>query len=350
LLPALQARGYEFTVVTWENVEQSDLIRFLNMPVYRLPFFSNETAGGVESLMRMRAQVARIKRDFAPDLIHINSYGLSVLFHLNTAKAYPAPTLLTLHQALPNSPAQTDTLLAHTLAGADWVTVCSASVLASAREAMPGISERSSLIYNGMDASAQNVQPISFDPPRLVCVGRLVSEKGFDLALAAFARIRARFPNACLIIAGEGVEGERLRRQAAGLGLDGAVTFAGLVPENLIPRLISDASIVVVPSRVEGFGLVALEAAIMARPVVANRVGGLPEIIIHGETGLLSAPEDVQALADNIESLLTRPQQAGLMGQAARARAMKEFGWTRYVDAYDSLYRRLIGREELPAL
>jgi glycogen(starch) synthase len=344
LLPALQARGYEFTVVTWENVEHSDVIRFMNTPVYRLPFFSNETAGGLEPLMRMRAQVGRIKRDFAPDLIHINSYGLSVLFHLNTAKAHAAPTLLTLHQALPSNPAQSDTLLAHTLGSVDWLTACSASVLASARDAMPEISDRSSLIYNGIEASAQVLQPISFDPPRLLCVGRLVHEKGFDLALAAFARIRARFPTASLVIAGDGGEAENLRRHASDLAVSTAVRFTGLVTPDTITKHINDATVVLVPSRLEGFGLVPLEAALMARPVVATRVGGLPEIIVHGETGLLSAAEDPQALAESIEFLLSHPEHAERMGQAARTRAGKEFGWTRYVDAYDSLYRRLTAR------
>jgi glycogen(starch) synthase len=349
LLPGLQARGHRFAVITWENVDDPDILDFLGTPVHRLPFFSRNTDGGMDSLLQMRARVARIKREFAPDLIHINSYGSSVFFHVNTAQVAAAPTVLTLHQAVSNNPAASDSLLAHVLRSADWVTACSAAVLATAGGAMPEIAARSSVIYNGREIPEAVPEPLSMHPPRLLCVGRLVREKGFDLALAAFDRIRARFPNASLIIAGEGVEGERLRRQAAGLGLGGAVTFAGLVPQDLIPRLINDACLVLVPSRVEGFGLVALEAALMARPVVASRVGGLPEIIIDGETGLLSAPEDVQALADNVESLLTRPQQARRMGHAARAHAVKEFGWTRYVDAYDSLYRRLAGLEELSA-
>jgi glycogen(starch) synthase len=342
LLPALRSRGHEFAVVTWENVECGDLLRFMDTPVYRLPFFSNETAGGLEPLMRIRAQVSRIKRDFSPDLIHINSYGSSVFFHLNTGKAHQAPSLLTLHQALPNNSAQRDTLLAHVLGSVNWLTACSVSVLASARNAMPGISARSSLIYNGIEAPALVLQPISFDPPQLLCVGRLVQEKGFDLALAAFASIRARFPTASLVIAGDGHEGEKLRRHASDLDVSAAVRFAGLVGPDTVTELINNATVVLIPSRLEGFGLVALEAALMARPVVATRVGGLPEIIIHGETGLLSEPEDAQALAENVEFLLSHPEQAERMGQAARARAEKEFGWSRYVDAYDSLYRQLI--------
>jgi glycogen(starch) synthase len=342
LLPALQSRGCQFAVVTWENNTVPDILRFRGTPVYRLPFFFREGSDGVASLLEMRARIARIKREFAPDLIHINSYGSSVLFHVNTCHAHPAPTVLTLHQALPNHPLAQDTLLAHLLRTAQWVTACSASVLTSARDAMPEIAARSSVIYNGLDIPRIAPKPLSMDPPRLLCIGRLVQEKGFDLALAAFASVRARFPMASLVIAGEGAEGEKLRRQAIDLGFGGAVRFAGLLPQGAIPELINDASIVLIPSRLEGFGLVALEAAFMARPVVAARVGGLPEIVLHGETGLLAAAQNPNELTAALEFLLSRPEEAARMGRAARVRAEKHFGWDRCVEGYDSLYRTLL--------
>lgn len=80
----------------------------------------------------------------------------------------------------------------------------------------------------------------------------------------------------------------------------------------------------------------------MARPVIATRVGGLPEVIVHEETGLLTESENSEALAEAIELLLEQPEKAERMGRAARERAQKEFGWERHVDAYDGLYRKLI--------
>jgi len=95
------------------------------------------------------------------------------------------------------------------------------------------------------------------------------------------------------------------------------------------------------PSRWEGLPNVALQAGMMARPVVGSRVGGLPEIIEHQRTGLLVQPEDADALATAVMFLLNNPETAMRAGRAACARIQKEFGWERYVDAYDALYRKL---------
>jgi glycogen(starch) synthase len=173
-------------------------------------------------------------------------------------------------------------------------------------------------------------------------VGRLVSRKGFDVALSAFASIVRRFRSARMIIAGDGPARPALERQAAGLGLTGFVDFIGWVMPEQVPALINTATLMIVPSRREPFGLTALEAAQMARPVVATRVGGLSEIVVHGQTGLLVEKESPDALAEAITTLLKHPETATQMGYAARSRAIEKFGWDRYVDAHVMLYRRLV--------
>ena len=82
----------------------------------------------------------------------------------------------------------------------------------------------------------------------------------------------------------------------------------------------------------------------MARPVVATRVGGLPEVIVNEETGLLVENEDSNALAEAVGFILDHPESAARMGQAARSRAQELFRWERYVNAYDALYQRLLAR------
>jgi glycogen(starch) synthase len=184
----------------------------------------------------------------------------------------------------------------------------------------------------------------------VLCVGRLSAEKGVDVAIAGFASIVERFPQARLIIAGDGPLKADLEQQALELKIRDFVDFVGWVIPEMIPSLINTATLVVMPSRSEGLPLVALEAALMARPIVATRVGGLPEVVLHQENGLLVEPEDHNALAEAMAMLLDQPETARSMGEAARCRVQTVFSWDRHVNAYDALYRQLVanGRRGSP--
>ena len=343
LLPALRARGYEFVVVTladyFDLPEEDD---YEGIPVRRFPFWSALAKGDVIQIAELRQRMSALKRTFGPELIHVNFLGPSVLFHLHTLDAHPAPLLVSMDSAFPGQEIGGDSLAGRILRSADWVTCVSAASLAQARKLAPEITPRSSFIYQGVKVPDLQPEPLPTESPRLLCLGRLDGVKGFDLALAAFASIAARFPRARLVIAGDGPERPELERQAAELGLGDAVEFSGWAAPDAVPALINSATVVVMPSRSESFGLVALEAAMMARPVVATRVGGLVEIVVHQQTGLLVEPEDSSALAEAIASLLNHPQTATHMGKAARQRAQEVFSWDRYVEAYDTLYQRLI--------
>jgi glycogen(starch) synthase len=198
------------------------------------------------------------------------------------------------------------------------------------------------VIYDGLDPLTMSPAPLEFDPPRLLCVGRLAPEKGFELALSAFASLVERFPSARLIVGGDGPERASLVQQAADLGISSRVDFVGWVAPKRVQVLMNSATIVVLPSWTEGLPLVATEAAQVARPVVATRVGGMPEVVLHGETGLLVEPGDSAALAAAITSLLEDPRRARAMAEAARRRADDLFGLDSCIGAYDALYRGLI--------
>jgi glycogen(starch) synthase len=118
------------------------------------------------------------------------------------------------------------------------------------------------------------------------------------------------------------------------------------VPPGAVPELINTASVVVVPSRWdEPFGLVALEAALMARPVVATRAGGLAEVVEHGITGFVIEKDDVVALASAVVHLLEHPGEADRIGSAARRRALERFAWDGCVDEYERLYQHVHSME-----
>jgi glycogen(starch) synthase len=215
-------------------------------------------------------------------------------------------------------------------------------IMSQVHQWMPEISARSSVIYSGLNAPLQSPAPLPLDAPCLLCLGRLVPAKGFDLALKAFASIRERFPRARLLVAGDGSARTDLERQAADLGLSGVVKFLGWIPPETVPSLLNMATVVLMPSRHEGLPLVALQAARAGRPIVAARVGGLPEVVRHQQTGLLVDAEDSRALAEAVGCLLDHPEMASQMGRAAHHLAQDVFGWHRCVAAYDEHYRRLV--------
>jgi glycogen(starch) synthase len=345
LLPALKRRGHEFVVVSWGMTHLPKEDTYQRIPIHRLAVVFGTPQENIDRVAQISAQVADLKRAFAPDLIHINSYGRSSFFHLKTITAHPAPMLFTLHQALPETLNEPDTILGRLLDTADRITCCSHSVLEESRRRAPQITAISSVIHNALDAPPVVPTPLPIETPRLLCLGRLVREKGFDLAVTAFATIAHRFPNARLVIAGDGPERSTLEQQAVELGLARCVEFVGWVAPDDVFALINASTLVVIPSRwSEPFCLVALEAALMARPVVAARVGGLPEVVAHDETGLLVEKENSRALVDGVAFLLTHSEAARKMGAAARRRAGETFSWDGYVDAYDALYRTLTGQ------
>jgi glycogen(starch) synthase len=274
--------------------------------------------------------------------VHIYFTDPSVFFHLQTADTYPSPTLLSLHVGLPRLVAKENSLLRRTLSAAQWVTTTSEAMLNEARQLVPEIVPYSSFIYNGIECRAP-VKPLPKERQEILCVGRLVKDKGFDLALRAFAMLREHFPTVRMIIAGDGAAREPLKQLAQELGIGERVIFPGWVKHEDIPNLINEASLVVMPSRwEEAFGLVAVEAALMERPVVATRVGGLPEVVADGITGMLVEKENSEALAAAISYLLRNPAEAANMGRVARRRAQALFSLDGHVDAYQALYRKLV--------
>jgi glycogen(starch) synthase len=339
LLPALQRRGHEFIVVTPKTSANSpDEDEYEGIPVYRFSFENHFTPSAVDYVIGMRRKIDGLKRAFLPDLVHINAVNRSNFFYLTTSQTPRLPLLVTLHGQWEK---QIEPVVEQTLRRADWVAGCSAAMLDRGRQLVPEIGARSSVVYNGIEMPLLAPEPLPYDPPRIACLGRLWPEKGMDLALLAFVSVRERIPKARLIIAGDGALGAELQQQAADLGIASAVDFLGWVAPENVTALINTSTIVLVPSRQEALGLVTLEAAAMARPVVATRVGGLPEVVMHEETGLLAEPENTGALAQSMIFLLENRDAAARMGQAARSRVQRLFSWDRYVEAYDGLYRTL---------
>ena len=177
--------------------------------------------------------------------------------------------------------------------------------------------------------------------PILLSVARLVEWKGQDVVLQALPRIREAFPTVYYVIVGKGPYQEALQELSQRLGVEGAVIFAGFVPDEQLPLYYAAADVVVLPSReirpgvpVEGFGITLMEAAACGKPVVAGNVGGTDDAVVDGVTGLLVDPNDVEAVADAILALLNDPAKAAQMGAAGRERAVADFTWAMQAERF----------------
>jgi glycosyltransferase involved in cell wall biosynthesis len=343
-LPALQRRNHEFMIITSHSeLDPADQTRYGNIPVYRFPFWRALAKRDLGQVVKIKQQIAALKRAFRPDLIHLHYPGHIAYFHVNTVDARPPPTLLTIHTPFPSARGDPDTLFGQTVRSAIWITAVSKSTLFDTIQIVPEIRSRSSVIYNGLPAPQLSPEMLPFRPPQILYVGRLAHEKGVDVAVSAFATIIKRFPRTRLKIVGGGPARSEIEQQVATLGLTDAVEFTGWIQPEKIPALINKCTLVVVPSRYrEPFALIAVEAAQMARPVVAARTGGLPETVVHRQSGLLFENENTAALAKEMAFLLDHPDRAMQMGQMGRCRALKIFSLEKFVDAYDRLYLRLI--------
>ncbi len=198
------------------------------------------------------------------------------------------------------------------------------------------------IVHYGI-AARDGVAPYPGLEPRLLCIGRLIPIKGHLVLLRALAQARARVPGVVLDVAGRGPLEPALKSFARELGIGDAVRFLGFVSP--IQKAVEDAAIVVVPSLGEGFGMVALEAMERSRPVIASSVGGLPEIVADGETGLVVEPGDAEGLADAIVALASDLDRAAAMGRAGRERALREFTPEQSADRIEELYRAALGSD-----
>ncbi len=181
---------------------------------------------------------------------------------------------------------------------------------------------------------------VADDTPCLLVAAALVKRKGIDVLLSAVSTLADEGYTLTLWIAGEGSDRPSLERRSSELGLDGQVRFLGQRDD--VGDLLEACDVFVLPSRREGLGIAALEAMAAGRPVVATRVGGLAEAVIHEETGLLVPPEDPAALAESLARSIGDLALRERLGAAGPERVTKTYSPHAMVDAYERLYSELI--------
>jgi glycosyltransferase involved in cell wall biosynthesis len=206
-------------------------------------------------------------------------------------------------------------------------------------------------VRTGYDAAQIDVVPYftaldaGSHPPRpnhVLFAGRLTREKGVDFLFDALARLTGEWT--CTVV-GDGMAAADLRAHAARRGFTGRVTFAGWLAGRALADEFANASVVAVPSRwPEPFGIVGLEALAHRRPVVAFRVGGIPEWLDDGESGFAVTPFDTAAFGGRLQRLLDHPAEAAAMGRAGRARVERDFHAGAHLRRLVPIYQELSDR------
>ena len=205
-------------------------------------------------------------------------------------------------------------------------------------------SGRTVVIYNGIDVGAAIRATPHEEVPAIVTVGRLKAPKDHATLVRALARLDAGSFRAALI--GDGPDRPLVEAEIGQQGLEGAVALLGTRDD--VPEQLAEADIFVLSSTSEGLPLSVIEAMAAGLPVVATAVGGVPELVVDGETGLLVPPRDAEALAQALDRLVRDRELRGRLGDAGRRRAEELFDLPPFRRAHLALYRSLLAERGLP--
>ncbi|QUQ71332.1 glycosyltransferase family 4 protein [Kutzneria sp. CA-103260] len=231
---------------------------------------------------------------------------------------------------------------------ADSLITCSAAMRAEVTHLFDVDPDTITVLHNGIEPRRWRVRPAdvaaardrhgSPNAPLLLFFGRLEWEKGVQDLIAGLARIRRSHPGARLVVAGTGSHDQWLADQARKHRVLRAVEFAGHLSDRELAAVLAAADAVVLPSRYEPFGIVALEAAAAGTPLVASTAGGLGEVVVDGKTGSSFAPADVDGLTAAVRGVLNDPDAAQRRARAAKARLGTDFDWGRIAEGTVAVY------------
>lgn len=339
LMEYLLEQGIRLSVIAPAGPRDTDLER---LPIRRLRFtrFDHSFRQGWTSY---RAAMRRLIETDPPDILHI--HGAHELLLALPRKARSIPKVFTnhgYHGAGKGVSYKTAAWVCNRLADR---TIAVSKYEEGLMKKFGFAVERLRLIHNGIAQpatrvpAAEGVFPIdlSDDVFRVGAIARLEPAKGIEYLVRAMAQLKGE-PVACVII-GDGSLRRELEELAHTLGVVNSVHFAGYIPN--ASAYLRDVDVLTVPSLEEPFGLVCVEAMACGKPVIASHVGGIPEIVIDGETGLLVPPGDEKRLADAILRLRHDADLRERFGRAGQERYMAYFSIERMGEAVVELYKEL---------
>jgi glycosyltransferase involved in cell wall biosynthesis len=290
-----------------------------------------------------------LMRRAAPDIVHANSSKAGVLGRLAAAAAGVPIRIFTVHGWAFSASSGLVSLLYRwadrLMAPLTTLTICVAErERTSGLAARTCIAERTVVIPNAVDVDGIPQARRDGRLPLVVAVGRLAEPKDALTLVRALAAVPGRAFTALLV--GDGPDRPSVEAEVRRLGLQDAVTLAGTRDD--VPELLARADVFALSSRSEGAPLSILEAMAAGLPVVSSRVGGVPELVVDGETGLLVQPGDPAAMADALGRLVADADLRSRLGAAGRERAQRYFDVRRQRRDHLACYARELSRRSLP--
>jgi len=356
LLAGLEAGGYEVGVVCEPGGPIAEAARARRVvPVF--PLVRRGRRGPLAAL-----QVAYAAGQMRAQIVHTHSFRAGVAGALAMPLARQARLIATIHNYLPGGDGmrprrRRDAWALRALCRrASRIITVSEALGRDLETAWPEASGRWIAIPNGVDLQSAEPRPpaevrrelgLPAEGPLVGMIARLAPQKGIPEFLKAAQWVCERHPEVHFALVGEGPLREEAERLRADLGLETRLTLVGEVDS---PRGFAGAlAALVVASTSEGSSLAAMEAMAAGRPVVATAVGGVPEVVADGETGLLIPPGDAEALGAAVEALLADPERAAEMGERGRRRAAERFDirlmLARTKAVYGDVLREQLARE-----
>jgi alpha-maltose-1-phosphate synthase len=323
-------------------------------------------AGASSALQVISTDLSMTEAAGGADLVHSHTWYANLAGHLSSL-LYGIPHVLTAHSLEPLRPWKAEQLGGGyelsswcertAMLAASAVIAVSRGMAADIRACYPDVrADRVHVIHNGIDARQYRTDPghdvldrygIDPDRPAVVFIGRVTRQKGLPVLLRAAERVD---PEAQLVLCAGQADTAELQAEVSGLvdrlraSRSGVIWLPGMLAKPEVIQILSHARVFVCPSEYEPLGIVNLEAMACGSAVVASDVGGIPEVVADGETGLLVPAGDEAALATAINALIRDPARAAEFGARGRQRAVAEFSWDQIAAQTAELYAELARR------
>ena len=304
-------------------------------------------------------RMADVTKSIDFDVLHVHDW-LAAFSGISFKHYIKKPMVLTVHSTEVGRAQGLNSPDSFSINGIEWwatyeadrVIVCSQSMKKEICDHFNLSLDKVDVIPNAIDVTKYQIPVdrgavrqrygVGYGEKLILCVGRLVPQKGIEYFIRAIPTIVKRYPEAKFIVVGEGWSRDILEAEARASGHVKKIRFTGFASDKEVIEIMTSADVLVVPSIYEPFGIVALEGMATGVPVVASQVGGLAEVIDHDHTGLFVYPRSPDSIAWAVERILSDPDHAKWLTENAKEKLHKAYSWEAVAMKTVEVYRKVV--------